>query len=255
MPCQNQRYPRGGVLPVPSKLKSDTARANGAKSHGPVTPEGRAKSSANSRSHGLTAKYKLLPDESSEEFELLINDYIDQFEPRTAVEMDLIEVMAIARWRLRRFLAMESQLFDVEIVRSEKQIDREFNNMNEVARLAWVFQKMADKGHSIAMLIRYEGSLNRSYDKALKQLLLLQSRRQSPPPSPTNTKIQNEPKPDPQPDPDSAVQPDPAAVSEARPSGSACSYEPRPGRPLGRVVNWRNSCDVGISALGGFMTE
>jgi len=93
-----------------SKLKSDTARANGAKSHGPVTPEGRAKSSANSRAHGLAAKYILLPGESNEDFELLLDDYIAQFQPRTGVETELVEVMAIARWSLQRLLVMETNL-------------------------------------------------------------------------------------------------------------------------------------------------
>jgi hypothetical protein len=158
-----------------SKLKSDTARTNGAKSRGPVTPEGRAKSSLNSRKHGLAAKYALFPDESAEEFQLLFDDYVKQFEPQTAVETELVEVMVIARWRLRRLLAIETNLFEVEMSRRDKQIDREFAALTEDPRLAWVFQKLADNGQSIAMLIRYEGAINRSYEKALKQLLLLQS--------------------------------------------------------------------------------
>ena len=194
---------------MPSKLKSDTARINGAKSHGPVTPEGRAKSSANSRTHGLAAKYVRFQSETDEHFQLLHADYIDQFQPQTGVEADLVEVMVIARWRLRRLLALESHLFDTEMVRREKHIDKEFNMMGADARLAYVFQKMADEGQAIAMVIRYEGSLNRSYDKAFKQLLLLQSRRDSPP-SARHKKIQNEPKPDP---------------AKPRPQGAAANQE------------------------------
>ena len=48
-----------------------------------------------------------------------------------------------------------------------------------------VFQKLADNGQSLALLMRYEGALNRSYDRAFKQLLLLQAHRPRP----------NEPKP------------------------------------------------------------
>ena len=51
-----------------SQLKSETARANGAKSRGPVTPEGRAASSRNSLRHGFTAESVVLPTESQEDF-------------------------------------------------------------------------------------------------------------------------------------------------------------------------------------------
>jgi hypothetical protein len=185
-----------------SKLKSDTARINGAKSHGPVTPEGRAKSSLNSRKHGLAAKYALLPDESAEEFQLLFDDYTAQFNPQTAVETELVEVMVIARWRLRRLLAIETNLFEMEMSRRVKQIDREFSDLGEDSRLAWVFQKLADNGQSIAMLIRYEGAINRSYEKALKQLLSLQSsRRPTPPPAGpwVRSVVSIDPRPEPRP--------------------------------------------------------
>src|SRR5271163_4138117 len=144
-----------------SELKSETARINGAKSRGPVTPEGKARSAANSRRHGLTAS-ALLDGESDEHFQLLLADFMDQFQPQTGVETDLVEVMAIARWRLRRLLAIETHLFELEMLRRRKQIDADFTGMDHDDRLAFVFQKMGDTGNSLTLLIRYEGSLNRS---------------------------------------------------------------------------------------------
>jgi hypothetical protein len=219
-----------------SKLKSDTARINGAKSHGPHTPEGLAKSSANSRRHGLAAKYALLPNESAEEFQLLLDDYVDQFHPRTGVETELVEVMVIARCRLRRLLAIETHLFEVEISRRGKQIDREFAALSDDPRLAWVFQKLADNGTSIAMLIRYEGSINRSYEKALKQLPSLQSprlqsRRPTPPPPEPWVRSVFSHSPDPAaPNPANDPRPDdvgPAVLLASRLSGRL-GFEPRP---------------------------
>jgi hypothetical protein len=164
-----------------SELKSETARINGAKSHGPVTPEGKARSSANSRRHGLTASV-LLESESDEHFRLLLSDFMHQFQPQTGVESDLVEVMAISRWRLRRLLGIETHLFDLEMIRRREEIDEDFTGMDPEDRLAFVFQKLSDTGNSLTLLLRYEGSINRSYDKALKQLLQLQSTRQNRPP-------------------------------------------------------------------------
>jgi len=89
-----------------SLLKTETARINGAKSRGSITPEGKARSSANSRSHGLAAASILLDGESSEQFQLVRADFMSHFQPQAAVETDLVDVMAIARWRLRRLLAI-----------------------------------------------------------------------------------------------------------------------------------------------------
>jgi hypothetical protein len=182
-----------------SQLKKDTARANGAKSRGPVTAEGRARSSANSRTHGLTSTAWLLPGESEEEFHLLLADYADQFHPATGVEMELVEAMASARWRLRRLLTMETNLFDNEMVRQSKAIEKEFHIMDESSRLAFVFQKLADNGQAIALLIRYETAINRSYDRAFKQLQILQATQPAPPPPlpPANSEMRNEPKAEP----------------------------------------------------------
>jgi hypothetical protein len=166
-----------------SKLKRETARTNGAKSHGPHTPEGKARSAANSRRHGLAAAAIVLPGESAGAFQLLLADYMDQFQPQTGVEADLVEVMAVARWRLRRLLAVEAHVFDLGLCRHQQEIDKEFNGMVHEDRLAWVFQNMSDNGNSLALLLRYEASINRSYDKALKQLHQFQSNRPSVPSS------------------------------------------------------------------------
>jgi len=170
-----------------SDLKTKSARANGAKSRGPATPEGRAKSSRNSLRHGLSAKTVVLPAESREQFQLLLNAHIQQFQPANPVEADLVEAMAIARWRLRRIWAIETSLLAHELERRAEDMDDEFTEMSAEDRLAWVFQRVADNSQSLSLLARYEGNLNRAFDRAFKQLTLLKSQRQNEPkPAPTS---------------------------------------------------------------------
>ena len=152
-----------------SKLKSDTARTNGAKSNGPVTDEGKAISSRNSLRHGLRAKAVVLTDESQEEFDELREDYIQRFQPADRVESDLVDAMAATRWRLLRIAAIESGILSEGIDRAIK-----FDSDNH---LSVAFQANED---SLAKLTRYENSLNRTFDRALKQLQLLQKSRATP---------------------------------------------------------------------------
>jgi hypothetical protein len=146
---------------MPSTLKSETARANGAKSHGPVTPEGKAKSSQNAVRHGLTANFNVLPGESQDDFQILLDAYIDRFNPSDPVETELVQTMAITRWRLRRIGNLESGLLEDELSRAP-------------GSTAVAFRNLANQGNALSLLIRYEASLNRLHDRALKQLELLQ---------------------------------------------------------------------------------
>ena len=150
-----------------STSKSDTARANGAKSHGPITPEGKATSAANSLRHGLTAaKAIVLSNESQDEFEALRESFMERFQPADAVEAGLVESMVVSRWRLLRIAAIETGLLEEGIAMAIKY--------EHDHHLAYAFTTHSE---SLPRLTRYENSLNRAFDRALKQLQLLQRAR------------------------------------------------------------------------------
>src|SRR5713101_7533105 len=90
-----------------SNLKSETARANGAKSRGPTTAEGKEKSSRNAIRHGLTAGNGniLLDCEDPDQFDEVLNKLLGIHQPATPAETDLVEEMVAARWRTRRINA------------------------------------------------------------------------------------------------------------------------------------------------------
>ncbi len=105
---------------MPSKRKLDSARANGAKSHGPVTPEGRKKSSMNALKHGLNARTVILPNEDDDEYNFQLEAYVEQLQPAGLVEMDLVVEMVNARWRQRRCNKTETGLFAEQMVKQKE---------------------------------------------------------------------------------------------------------------------------------------
>jgi hypothetical protein len=111
---------------MPSDLKSETARINGAKSHGPKTAEGKEASSRNAIKHGLTAHTLILQCESPEDYQAMLAEHIAIHQPVTPPENELVDQMAIARWRIRRFVAAETDLIDCEIVRNRDKVEKEF---------------------------------------------------------------------------------------------------------------------------------
>ena len=59
---------------MPSQLRSDTARANGAKSRGPKTAETRERSSRNSLRHGIVARKTILLEcEDPDQFQAMLD--------------------------------------------------------------------------------------------------------------------------------------------------------------------------------------
>jgi hypothetical protein len=115
-----------------SSKKSATARANGAKSHGPATAAGRARSSQNATRHGLAGQSIVLPTESLEEFHALLNSYLADFAPAGLVETELVEAMVAARWRLRRIATIETTFLGNEIDRLSPYADKSFAAMQRV---------------------------------------------------------------------------------------------------------------------------
>jgi hypothetical protein len=160
-----------------SQSKSEAARENGKKSRGPVTPEGKKNSSRNALKHGITAESFVLPGESEPAFAELLQAHRDTYHPSNPVEMDLVETMALARWRLRRIATLESNLYENELVLCRKEIDEEFDAIPDLGRLAFIFQQQTI---SLALLIRYESSLIRLHDRTYKHLKELQKLRNEP---------------------------------------------------------------------------
>lgn len=166
----------------------NTSRLNGAQSKGPITPAGKAASSRNATRHGLSSTAIVLPGESAETFEALNQAFIDHFQPQTAVEAELVQTMAIARWRLRRLTTVETHMYSNQAAMNREYMLHELPDPTPDQSLAWVFKNLGNHSPAFALLIRYEATLTRTFDRALKQLQKLQNEpKTSPDPTPQPT--------------------------------------------------------------------
>ncbi len=141
-----------------------SSRANGALSRGPVTQEGKQRSSKNALAHGLLARCTLMQGESPEALEALFNQYLERLGPADGVELGMVQEMVAAYWRLRRAWAIETRTFDNEVAAQPAG--------DQLDRMTAAFANLADKP-SAALLHRYETRLHLMYHRALQNLLLL----------------------------------------------------------------------------------
>jgi NADH-quinone oxidoreductase subunit C len=194
-----------------SKLRTpkqiEAARRNGAKSRGPVTPEGKARSSQNARQHGFTSETLVLSNEDEERFHKLLDSYTGRFHPIDEVEADLVLELVANRWRMRRIWSLETAVLDYEMDAQEKEVEKKYASIDETTRLALAWMEQA-KSSSLGMIHRYETRFRRNYERALANLQHLQATREE--------TLQNEPEP---------AQPLPAGG--LTPSASLCSQTDR----------------------------
>ena len=109
----------------PERLAANAANAQ--HSTGPRTPEGRARSSQNARTHGLTARDLVIAPDEREEFEELLSDYQTDVQPQGAAQQSLFDDLVAAAWNLRRIRRMEVRLCcDTSLAAEylEKELDR-----------------------------------------------------------------------------------------------------------------------------------
>jgi hypothetical protein len=151
---------------------SATARAivnreNAQSSTGPKTETGKAASRMNALGHGLTSTTVVLPHENPEAYRAMHRGLVEAHKPANANEAVLVEHVAHAYWRLQRCYAIESAFLENCIAASEEHPEAAMANL------------FIDKAESSRMrlLMRYLGSAERAYNKALADLHKAQAER------------------------------------------------------------------------------
>jgi hypothetical protein len=183
-----------------SPLKSETARINGAKSVGPKTAQGLAKSSMNAVKHGLTAKTLILPNENPDHFREMFNGYFDLFRPANRKEIDLVSEIVAARWRLNRVWTYQTAVLDLEMDTQAVQFRKRLGEIDEDMRGALAFRVVAGN-KDYATALRADIRMTRKYRRAIDNLRCLRSDKllneragmQNEPKAPTVTPLDSAP--------------------------------------------------------------
>jgi hypothetical protein len=110
-------------------------RRNALKSTGPKSLEGKRISRRNALRHGLTAETVIDSLEDTEDYRGFEAAIIADYDAETAVERELVLRLASLLWRLRRIIAIETDLFQIQA-----EILRERRN-----ELAPVFDELPDQ--------------------------------------------------------------------------------------------------------------
>ncbi|HKD06322.1 MAG TPA: hypothetical protein VKB79_10520 [Bryobacteraceae bacterium] len=162
-----------------SEAQKEASRQNGARSHGPITEEGKAISSRNALRHGLVANTVLIPGESPEEFQRLLAGQILEFEPQTPNELMLVEAMVVAKWRQMRAWGLTAAVHAREIhAQDEKRPEAAVLDM---ATRAWIALEEIDKsGSTLRRLHQYEGRYAGEFLRNRQELLDLRRARLNP---------------------------------------------------------------------------
>ncbi|HSU60026.1 MAG TPA: hypothetical protein VLI55_11990 [Bryobacteraceae bacterium] len=122
---------------------------NSQKSTGPKSETGKAASSQNNFRHGFTGGFRVLGWENAAEFNQLLQQLTDEHQPSTPTETLLVTQIAQSWWLRTRALSLQNECFSGDSV-DQKQL---------------------------ALYLRYQTTHERSFHKALSELLKLRAEK------------------------------------------------------------------------------
>lgn len=134
-------------------------RTNAQLSTGPRTQAGKQRSSLNALRHGLTARTAVLPTEDPAAFARHIQQFLDEYQPATPTEIQLVHELANTAWRLNRIPYLEADLLS----RATNSPTANFD--------------IVDAHRALATLGLHGQRLSRQFQKTLQQLREIQEER------------------------------------------------------------------------------
>jgi hypothetical protein len=160
-----------------TERKIQSARENGRKSHGAVTPEGKRNSARNATRHGLFARTLLLDRESATRFHNVVTGLHEEFQPETPAEIAAVETMAWSRWRQMRLWTLEQAAINAEIRKLNSGGNQLPADHEGCAVASRAFSALGDRSNALALFNRCENSYDRQFTRAFRRLIAIRQAR------------------------------------------------------------------------------
>jgi hypothetical protein len=128
----------------------------------------------NALKHGLTGKTVLLPNDNADEYNRILNAYIDHYNPATEEELRLVQSVVDSAWRVQRCQMLETGI----LAKGEMEFAAKYEDQSPARRA----QLISTEAHlkyekSIRNLQIQEARLYRRMEKDKSELLRLQTIR------------------------------------------------------------------------------
>jgi hypothetical protein len=88
---------------------------------------------------------------------------MDEFQPQTASALDLVEELAIVKWRQLRVSGMLAATIDIEIDKQAEEVNRKYKTPDHHMREAFAHNKLTEHSHSLGELNRIHYHQHRMY--------------------------------------------------------------------------------------------
>ena len=182
--------------------------ANAAKSTGPTTPEGKARSAQNARKHGFAAAhFAVVRLEELDSLTHLHAETMAAYQPVNSEERFAVERIALSKQALRRCAALESGLHTAAMNETitpgglpPNLLSAQLTEDIQVTRaqnrnlcLAVGFERLVGKSDTWKLFLRYQAQTERLFRRAVEEFDRLKAQRSEfpnepiPPPDPNET--------------------------------------------------------------------
>lgn len=149
--------------------RAESSRINGAKSNGPITPEGRQRSSWNRTTHGMHSTRVVLRNECMQTYMHLSERFTGLFQPRDVFEQELVSNLVNARWRIRRLEAASAANLDLAIEEGRPEFAQKYQNLDRTHEHALAYRALAQSPQS-DLMSRHEDRQHRLFERSYRLL-------------------------------------------------------------------------------------